>query len=215
MTVFLAQVTFEHADGLAELRCINTFHFDIIDANPIPDIESLNTELKNFYNASLGGATIAQYISPRIQRTANASSIRWYRLSDPKPRAPLDVETWTLGPTTDSSSLPQEVAFCLSYRGSQESGLNMARRRGRIYIGPLALSANGTAQESQPITGFMTRVRAGAVALRAGAAAVGAPWVVYSPTGGSHTEIVGGWTDNAWDTQRRRGSNASARITWA
>jgi len=46
-------------------------------------------------------------------------------------------------------------------------------------------------------------------------------WAVYSPTtdavdtiDNAFNDVLDGWVDNAFDTQRRRGPAATTRITW-
>jgi hypothetical protein len=40
-------------------------------------------------------------------------------------------------------------------------------------------------------------------------------WVVVSQVGIEANVVTAGWCDNAFDTQRRRGNDPSARDTWA
>jgi hypothetical protein len=37
---------------------------------------------------------------------------------------------------------------------------------------------------------------------------------VWSPSNGDAVPVTDGWVDNAWDTQRRRGIDRTARSTW-
>lgn len=77
----------------------------------------------------------------------------------------------------------------------------------------------------RPWTDLVTAAAAvGTTLLAAGDASSGAwTWCIYSPTTETQTAslassfipIVGGWVDNAWDTQRRRGLEPTTRTTWS
>jgi hypothetical protein len=105
----------------------------------------------------------------------------------------------------------------------------MARRRGRVFIGPL----QGSSDDWPTAAGSYrsTLVNAGA-ALRDGLS--DSVWCVYSrythygvPVGEdikNYSEVPANldaafvsvtyiWADDAWDTQRRRGTQASGRVT--
>jgi len=39
-------------------------------------------------------------------------------------------------------------------------------------------------------------------------------WIVYSTVDQAGHEVIGGWVDNAWDIQRRRGELSTSRLTF-
>lgn len=118
-----------------------------------------------------------------------------------------------------NNCLPLEVAFCLSFRAAWTTPAQQARRRGRVYLGPLAPAVLVSTPPPAPIVDLM---EAGAFymerLLSESVAGVGggdpAPWCVWSRTDGSLHDVVGGWVDNEWDTQRRRGLRPTYRETW-
>lgn len=142
--------------------------------------------------------------------------------------------------------LPNEVAACLSFHADldgvveEEAGTSSipsteeaidqgaptthpgharprARRRGRLYIGPLI---NNTILHTTPnprmSDGFLLAMREGGVRLIDGNddAGSGGSWGVWSRRDQQVHVITGGWTDDAIDTQRRRGVKAAARVLW-
>jgi hypothetical protein len=122
--------------------------------------------------------------------------------------------------------LPNEVALCLSYQAVAISGESQARRRGRIFFGPLCNTANtlSATGECRPSAALVTAL-CGAATLLATPAATAAGdlvhWAVYSPTtdltetiDDAFQDVDNGWVDNSFDTQRRRGRDATARTTW-
>jgi hypothetical protein len=139
---------------------------------------------------------------------------KFYKMSDPEPRTPFI--TLTMDPiAVGTSGMPEEVAICLSYYATPASGESPARRRGRIFIGPLSQ----TAFDSSSVGTFSTPDPTARAAIASAAAVLADQseafqWAVYSPTDQIARQIIGGWVDNAFDTQRRRGRRATTRNTW-
>jgi hypothetical protein len=139
------------------------------------------------------------------------ATVTTYDMADPEPRSPLDISTFNIAPAAGTAH-PSDVSICLSYRADYPSGANRARRRGRIYLGPL-LAATGTT-----ITGQGLRVSATAIAaIRTGAelldTVITTPieWAMWSQTDGVARPIVEASIDNQFDTRRSRDNQASTR----
>lgn len=182
--------------------------------------------VRDFYNS------LALWMSPSLSRGALAHDISFARVTSGGVGADDDVvsakplvKTWTLGaadaPGTGNKALPPEVAVTLSHTGYTVSpgeggagGTNeAARRRGRIYIGPLGTVAV-TAGAVDPtlttllVTSFQTMVNAfRAIITPANIASVG----IYSPTSDTFWHSQRCHVDNAFDTVRTRGVLATAR----
>jgi hypothetical protein len=214
MPVFEAQVVMPRVTGLPEDVIVNTFHFFVPVTYDIDDLVAIHGRLVEFYNNDpAGGDGIHAYLSHVITRSTLACNIKFYDLEEPSPRAPVYEQSWTLAaPAGSSSPLPSEVALCLSYRGALVSGEVAARRRGRVYIGPLITEAKTTGtSDPRPTTNVINRWLDAGEAL-ADPDAV-SPWVVWSPTANANTLIEVVWVDNAFDTQRRRGPDATDRTS--
>ena len=107
--------------------------------------------------------------------------------------------------------LPGEVAACLSYF----AGRNLPRRRGRIFLGPLANNAllpTATGPVVEP--GFINTVVERAAGLITQSATADVRWHMLSTRDANAFRITGGWMDNAFDTLRGRGAKATERIAW-
>jgi hypothetical protein len=121
------------------------------------------------------------------------------------------------------SSLPEEVAAVLSFRGIYGSLVEFgagatrprARVRNRIYLGPLAVSA-----KDQDTTTKRTFVHQDLIDIATGsardrlftdAAADGWTWSVFSRTNWQDFSVAFVSMDNAFDIQRRRGPDPTAR----
>lgn len=202
------QVTIPRDSNNPEDAIVNTWHFALIN-DFIADLDLPATALQNFYN------NLATYISSDID--PNNMRLKVYDLEDPEPRSPkYDGPLGTMNNTTGGDPLPEELSVCLSYRAVYESGENPARRRGRIYIGGLgAATLPGTGVPRRPAAAFRTALKnAGQTLLNASVAATEWNWIVYSPTAGIGNVVVGGWVDDAWDVQRRRGVERTVKETF-
>ena len=198
MALYRSQVILNMDSGLAQDAATNTMYFD---ADSESDLDDVTLALRAFY----------QTIDIKLSANIDGSNcwIAYYKMSDPEPRSPVGEST--LGTlTTDTTATATEVACVLSYQGAKISGLPQARRRGRIYIGPL-----GEAAGSRPTDTFVSEVAAaGGALLTASDAATAWTWAQYSQTNGIGIDVTDGWVDYEWDTQRRRGRDATKRTTF-
>lgn len=212
MAFYRFTVTLQGASLLPEDQYVNSFHFDHVEPVVITDYDNVRDMLRDFYAVSPVGGTgsISSFMSSRIQTVA---TVRAYDLGDPIPRAPRYESTFNMAARASGDPLPEEVALVLSFERPRISGTPQSRRRNRIYLGPFAESANGT--DARPSAALRTNIaRAARDMLDASNASVRWTWEVNSPTYNEHGPVVGGWIDDAWDTQRRRGQASSTRLLW-
>lgn len=219
MTVLRAQVIIPRDNALPADACINTWHFQTtLTATPSEGSEAAFTQLETFYQivdtflASYNGTTV---------------TVKIYDLSDDPPRVPINEDTFTIAPAS-GAALPAEVAAVLSFRGELASGTSPARRRGRIFLGPLddAVIEYDTPDERLTASIRGTVVGAAEAMVTTGLTADGF-WVVFSPTlagpppwssatlEDSSVRVLAGYMDNACDTVRSRGALPSARSTFS
>lgn len=180
---------------------MNTWHFTCtaIDEGTR---NAIQTELVDFYEA------LDTYKSNTM--AWQNTRLRWFDLSDPEPRYPVEDEL--MGLTSGSTgATARELAVAVSFHGEFVSGTSAGRRRGRIYFGPLSstvLDSSTGFISSSVVTAFATA--AGAL-LTASNAASDWAWVVWSDAGNTAYPVVDGWVDNAPDVQRRRGARNTLR----
>ena len=248
MAIYDAQVIIPNGNGLAEDSVTNVWHFNIptgagetspawvldavgtgAQAGDERNVAAIAQRLSRFY----GVATTEEPAKPSdFLSSAMAPAqtrIKVFNVSNPPPLVPL-LDTAMPIPAPGSGTLiPHEVACVLSFAANRESGTVAARRRGRIYFGPLnfagTLSAVGGPRVS---VGLQRALLFGAGRLRR---ETGDSWVVVSRAAGS-TQTLGAdgkmrrtpgprvvhtvnsaFVDNAFDTQRRRGPKATARLS--
>ena len=213
MAIIRANAVFQGPSGLPEDQFINTFHFDSSGTPYEDDAPLAAAALIEFYTAitTPTAAAVDWFLSNTLLPQAE---IVTYNLDDPEPRIPTSFP-FTIDPEPKSTdrNYPEEVAVCLSFRGAPPI---TARRRGRVYIGPLSTRAaeTGLTTPSRPSPSFRNVLAESAVRLLA-SGGTGPAWVIRSLTPTPNTVLVqGGWVDNAWDTQRRRGLDATTRTIW-
>lgn len=200
MALLDVQVTLAMLSGIPEDAATNVWHFD--DGEQSATWESIASALEDFY------AAFRIAFSPLVANQGH--EIKMYRVSDPEPRAPVYQTVFQLGAATSGSALPPEVSVVLSYHAEQVSGVPQARRRGRVYLGPLNTSQVGS--DGRLSTVCLTNVENAVDALLAEQATFGLwKWSTHSKVSNSGAEVAGGWVDNEPDTQRRRGREATVR----
>ena len=87
------------------------------------------------------------------------------------------------------------------------------RKRGRIFLGPLKTSVVDTTPAVPRVaTAFATNVISTIGTTLAATTIV--TWGLLSPTDGAIYAITAGYIDNAFDIQRRRGEDPSAKTTF-
>lgn len=207
MTLLRCQVNLRSKSLVAEDDIINTWHFVTVGETSVQDgaTECWNL-LDDFYQAIKG------YLSSTLDPAQGL--VKVYDMEDPEPRAPV-YENALSALANTTTTLPREVALCLSFQAVKASGVNQARRRGRVYLGPFT---DATANDStgRPGTGLTGAVRTAADALvTASKASAVVKWVVWSPTEQVSVVVDNGWVDDEWDTQRSRGLQAVNRYVFS
>lgn len=207
MPNYRAQVSFQDASGLPSDRFVNTFTFSGVN-DLETDGPTIREWLDAFYVAvpAVGLAPIGAYLHNNIV----SCGVRVYDTADAEPRVPYIGEDITMPTRLFGNDLPHEVAAVLTFYGDDPV---TPRRRGRIFLGPFngqAISSTGNMG-----TGMVASAVKSAQTLAERWVALGMGWYVYSPSSGQYTRITRGHMDNAWDTQRRRGVDATSRVTWA
>ena len=195
------QVTLETTSGVPENRIVNTWHFDDGESGTSAFLGQLET----FYKAIV--TLYPSYI------TQSGHGMKVYRVSDPVPRAPIADTTWAFTGAPTGGSIPLECCMVLSYQAEQVSGVPQPRRRGRVYLGPM--KSTGFEADGRLAAALMTVVRNAADALLdASKASATWKWSTHSRVLATGDEVLSGWIDNEPDTQRRRGREATSRLTF-
>lgn len=206
MAIIRAQVRLPFLSGVPEDIATNTFHFfTTADPPGLTEFEEVEDRIQAAYLFA------GPYLSSIVSRSGG--TVRMYLLEDPEPRQPVYEGLVPLPAANTAASLPSEVALVLSFRGPFTSGAANARRRNRVYIGPLtedaSTSSSGVAARPDPL--FMDALLSFGAALADDIGGTTVRWNVYSPTDGTTFGVIEEWVDNEFDTQRRRGLQATLR----
>ena len=221
------EVRMPYTNGLERDLAVNTFSWvsntaDNDEAGVTAMFTAFNAAIDNFYNADQAGEPepnrLSQWLSSRLDR--NAVTFR-YSLIDLPTGELIRVNeiAGLIQPANSSTSLPFEVAVCCSFRGVQ-GGPNPARRKGRVFIGPLinsVLETNIPSVYPAPRQAFVdVLVSAGDQLISAGDIDTDEGQLgIWSRTDKVVYPVLSGYVDNAYDTQRRRGNDPSSRTSFA
>ena len=201
MAEYRAQVVLNMDSGVPADAATNTWYFG---ADTALGLDNAEAALQQFY------ADIQTLLSSLINPAT--SLIKWYDMGDPEPRVPIRLSSLTL--TTGTGAMAPELALVGSYQAERLSGVNQARRRGRVFIGPLSTIAGDRPGAPQVAD---LRDAMSDLLLESSNGGVGTTeflWLQHSQTDGTYNEVATGWVDNEFDTQRRRGRLATTRNTF-
>lgn len=201
-----AQVILHTVDALSANYLTNSWCFRTSDDPGSADFLDYTNCFKDFYDdlAGILGAPLAQ----------NGHEVKYYDLEQAvPPNYPLAINNWNLASNPSTTGLPSEVAICLSFQGVKTPGFPQNRRRGRVYLGPIATSINTAAR---PSSGARSQICDAAATLCSNLKAADAPGLlsVWSHVDNDAVEVNDGWVDDTFDTQRRRGVQSTSRTTW-
>jgi hypothetical protein len=226
MSEFLAQVVMPYRTGLPADIAVNQFAFSSDDTIATAHA-AVTTRLEDFYNAADTGYAISQLLSGALDRGSNAAEIRYFdlagHLDGSAHGSPVFIDNWTVGAISGAASapLPEECALCLSFHADyatdpEFSGVMRprARDRGRVYIGPLNNVTGGYDTNGRSTPGATVATSLGEAGTRLADSGAASLWCVWSRVDSALKEVVAGWVDDAFDTQRRRGPEATARVLW-
>jgi hypothetical protein len=173
-------------------RMINVVHFN--DRGVSTDENQICQDTATALNATwfVGGS----------QHEITATS---YDAQGTQPVYPNGSYVLNPGATAKASTVPRDMALCLSYYADR----NIARHRGRLYL-PCALAMGSVS--AKPDTTYITRALDLADAL-SGIGGIDVDWGVFSQRDNVFRKAQVAWVDNEWDTQRRRGLKATTRTT--
>lgn len=198
----VCQVSIPFITNIPEDVAVNNWSFEVATADEA-NAAQCGEFLYNFYSG------IASYYSTLVE--GKTPYTKFYDRSDPEPRSPFLEGPLTGVTFPGDDPLPSEVACCLSFRGVLVSGQPPARRRGRVYLGPLGRSVMENETVARPGAPFRSAVLAAYEDAWTALTTAGNVHEVWSPTSSQGHTVVQAWTDNAFDTQRSRGVRATAR----
>lgn len=156
----------------------------------------------DFLDFPVSGQPLGSYFSNKFDLSVR---YKFYDLSLPAPRFPYEV-AGSLPAALAGEALPTEVALVCSLVAGQST----PRQRGRIYVGPFQQNLN---EDGRPLTQFVTGLAAAMDNFRLAVqgSLSGRELCVLSQVDEELNIVTGGWVDNSFDTQRRRGQASTSR----
>lgn len=241
----LVRAVMEASTGLPTDRVVNDFAFTFPGIPVGGDLDLVVGAVDNFYNdGATGPDRLSWYLSAWISRAAT-HHLEFYNIVDGPLGSPFHIRPWLgpANPGFTPSFFPPECAAVLSFHAdmvdvaefgppeaipSTDAAIDQgapathvgtprpkARRRGRLYVGPLN---NGAFNEDQPACplapAFTLALRRAGSELKVALGTGGNGWGVWSRRDKVVRRVTGGWTDDAPDIQRRRGITPTTRALW-
>ena len=223
------------ASGVPSDTVENVIHVgSSLGGSVVGDIDEMCQAFRDFYIATAPGATndLGTFIGDSVSRAANACSILAYFTPDLTGQTPFGSPVTSLNFTMSTAAvptpLPEEVSACISYNADltnvpvTENNPTpppaiirpQQRRRGRLYFGPLQGTAGSEVNNIfRPTTVFRTDLGLAFAKMAQDMLAIAVDYAlcVWSKADGATYPVIGGYVDDAWDTQRRRGPEATVR----
>lgn len=187
------QVVLQGVSSLPKDVFVNTLHFEVNSPDSSDGLANGIADAYEVYAQKLGGL--------------KSMTVKVYP-EGPNPGGPEASVERDLLPIITSVSGPTEVALCLSYATVDDPEASVPRRRGRIYLGPLRAAAVNQPRPSQAEQDAALDL---GEALASVGTASNTTWLMLSKTDDTYAKIESIWTDDSWDTQRRRGLDPTAR----
>jgi hypothetical protein len=198
---------------------VNVWHANSAAVDVIDDASGFALTVAGFYD------DVQSIFSANT--LSGAGTIEVYDLHDLSPRIAIYSTAFTMLAMGDADALPTECAICLSFQALPLSGVNQQRRRGRLFLGPLDQGVSSTAAGVVKVTDTaLGTITVAANGVRTTGDTETWQWSVFSPTtagippwseldlSNATSDVDNGWADNAFDTQRRRGTAATSRQTF-
>lgn len=204
MAFYRAQMRYKYFTGLPGDLSTNTVYWSV-DTSDL-EVAANIIGLRLYQGMEVIGSLMPACVS-------RDAEVAVYAMADPEPRVPALFPV-TLDASSVAGGLPLEVSLVCSFHGAPPV---TPRRRGRIYIGPLntgQLAASTSSTFPRPQTAVVDGLAAIVEGWAADGTGIDEGMFIYSPTSGFYTRVVGGFVDNEFDTQRRRGVLASGRTVW-
>lgn len=215
MTIYRVNVVLPYTTNLPRDIAMNAWHIQTLD-DSVPSWEAVAACFESFYNDQYGTYGVRSFLGTIISRAAGACRIDGYEVGQTGP--PVYSTNFTLGGATGTAVLPLELALCCSLVANAPGSVPRARRRGRVYIGPLAAGAISTAAPKAVPTGdFIDTLVGAAEALVDDLIDIVGNQhrlSIYSTVDETAYLVTGGWVDNEWDIQRRREVAPTDREVW-
>lgn len=226
--------------GLPEDICENTCHVSLPDdVITGPELADCLEAFQNFYIIDGVGQSleVAKFLSTTIERTGAVHQILAYITGDltgaTPTGSPVSTLAFTMPAASVSDNFPEEVAAVLSYHGDltdvPAEEVNPSpppamirpaqRRRGRMFVGPVNTTASTESGGGypRPNAQFRGDVTSAFTNMYDAINAIGgnvANLCVWSKSDAALYPVFGGFMDDAWDTQRRRGVAPTTRTSF-
>lgn len=189
MPIYRAQCSFQRDSLLPRDAFVITPHFN--DQGVGTDPQGLADDL-------------ADGLAIWVSGSGTQIEVKLYDAQGPAPHYPAGEAVRNLG-NSAASSIPREVALCLSFFGTR----NVKRQRGRLFVPTPLIAGTVDVRPSAIMQGRVAEL----VPIFTGLGGADVDWCVFSRLNNAALAVTDWWVDNEWDTIRSRGLRATSRIT--
>lgn len=187
IAVYRVQISLGADSPLPRDRIVMAPHFvGTAPANWTAEMDSLCTALVSWMGSPVREVRATAYVADKTP-----------------PNLPLG-SSFTQKDSFPVSAAPRELAVCLSYY----SGVNIPRRRGRLYVPALLLGGGGATV--RPSAAVMAKSKnLGPILHNVGGTSL--EWAVYSRIDDAAFPVTNWYADDEWDVMRSRGLRPTTR----
>nr|CRY97213.1 hypothetical protein [uncultured prokaryote] len=217
-TIYRAQVSIPMFTGKPRDVITNTFHFADAEDPPNPEasLADILEQLQEFYETAYGSDSQ----SYAIYCNWPMATLKIADVAQPTPRTIYEANMG-FAAANGASAVPTEVAIVASWRAAPLPGVRYQSLYNRVYLGGLPNVISNAATNAFPVIAptVITKIN---LAMQGMWTSTLSPrlckWIQWGKSGAGGTyasrEIIGGFTDNSPDTQRRRSVDYSIRTDW-
>lgn len=204
-----SRLLFDEVDTYGAYAC-QTWHFSYNDtvANAVDTADDARDAIQIFFATTNGSGSVGDFLSSHL---TGAIEYRWWDLNDYDPGPPVvypeatQLANGSIAGGVGSSSLPTQVATCLTEQCNPYGGHRRQSFYNRQYIGPLSGAAITTG--GRVIADWRTLMLEAYGNVNDHLDGLGPDRehvCVYSPKHNSSGLVIDAWVDDVFDIQRRR-----------
>lgn len=193
-------------------------------------VAQLINDVVNFWILTPTGkvASPSAHLHPAVDRSTAQASVTVYdvtaHLDGSSHGAPIGLGVFTASAVSNINPVPPQIhavgEYNASLAGVSEFGPHTrprARRRGRLFLGPLnadAITNSSSTPYNSVVSAGTTGILLGAFEALLASTHFGPGWCVWSRVDAAMRPVIGGWIDSTPHVQRRTQDPSGVKTLW-